>query len=79
MPQVKDRLLAALNERFESKVEMKTLDVALWPRPRVAGSALTYRHNGRTDVPPLIQLGSRSTSCRGEPISSPACSRSTTW
>jgi hypothetical protein len=57
-PQVKQRLLAALNERFESKVAMTTLDVSIVPRPRVAGTALTFRHKARTDVPPLIQLGS---------------------
>jgi hypothetical protein len=58
VPQVKERLLAALNERFESKVEMTSLDVSIVPRPRVAGTALTFRHKGRTDVPPLIRLES---------------------
>jgi len=57
-PQIKERLLAALNERFESKIDLNTLDVAIMPRPRVNGTGFKFRHDGRTDVPPLISLGS---------------------
>jgi hypothetical protein len=32
--------------------------VAIVPKPRVAGTGLKIRHNGRTDVPPLISLDS---------------------
>ena len=57
-PQVRDRIVAALNERFESQVALDTLQVGIFPRPEVSGSGLTLRHNNRTDVPPLITIDS---------------------
>jgi len=57
-PQVRDRIVAALNERFESQVALDTLQVGIFPRPEVSGSGLALRHNGRTDVPPLITIDS---------------------
>ena len=61
-PHVRDRGVAALNERFRSKVETESLQVHLFPRPAIRGSGLTFRHNGRTDVTPLIRIGSYSAS-----------------
>lgn len=55
-PQVRDHVVDALNERFESQVDLAALNVDILPRPRVAGTGLTLRHNGRTDVPPLITI-----------------------
>ena len=55
-PQVRDRIVDALNERFASKVELVSLDADILPRPRVTGTGLRLRHNGRTDVPPLITI-----------------------
>lgn len=55
-PQIRERLVAALNERFESKIELSSLEVAVVPTARVAGTGFKFRHNGRTDVPPLITL-----------------------
>jgi uncharacterized protein involved in outer membrane biogenesis len=57
-PQIRGRVVAALNERFDSKVDLKTLDVEVFPKPRAAGTGLTLRHGGRTDVPPLISIAS---------------------
>jgi hypothetical protein len=57
-PQVRDRVIDALNERFASQVDLERLEVSVVPRPRVAGTGLELRHNGRTDVPPLISIGS---------------------
>src|SRR5688572_3463953 len=34
----------------------------MFPKPRAAGTNLTLRHNGRTDVPPLITIDSFETS-----------------
>src|SRR5215475_12435828 len=45
-----------LSDRFESAVELKTLQVRIFPRIGVAGGGLTMRHHGRTDIPPLIQI-----------------------
>ena len=55
-PYVRDRVVEALNERFASQVGLESLDVAVMPRPLVAGTGLTLRHNGRSDVPPLISI-----------------------
>jgi hypothetical protein len=55
---VRDRVVAALNERFASQVELESLQLSLLPRPRASGTSLVFRYNGRTDVRPLIRIGS---------------------
>jgi hypothetical protein len=55
-PYVRDRVVDALNERFASQVGLASLDADVVPRPQVSGTGLTLRHNGRTDVPPLITI-----------------------
>lgn len=55
-PQLQDRVVDALNARFESQVALGSLDTDIFPKPRAAGTTLTLRHNGRTDVPPLITI-----------------------
>jgi hypothetical protein len=57
-PYVRDRVVSALNERFASQVALESLDMDVLPRARAAGTGLTFRHNGRTDVPPLISIDS---------------------
>lgn len=55
-PYVRDRVVDALNERFASQVELGSLDVGVFPSPYMTGADLRLRHNGRTDVPPLISV-----------------------
>ena len=55
-PQLRDRVVDALNDRFESQVGLGSLDISVLPRPRAAGAQFTLRHEGRTDVPPLISI-----------------------
>jgi hypothetical protein len=55
-PAVRDTVVDALNARFDSKVDLQALNVSIYPTPRVTGRGLTLRHNGRTDVPPLITI-----------------------
>jgi hypothetical protein len=55
-PTVRDAVVDALNARFASQVDLQDLQVSLYPAPRVGGRGLLLRHNGRTDVPPLITL-----------------------
>ena len=59
-PSVRTRLIAALNERFDSKVEVAELRVSVLPRVRVAGEGVVLRFKGRTDVPPMIAIKSFS-------------------
>ena len=61
-PYVRDRAIAALNDRFRSEVALDSLQVSAFPRPEVTGEGLTIRHNGRTDVTPLIRIESFSAS-----------------
>jgi len=59
-PRIKQRLVKALGERFDSTVELDTLTISLLPRPRLSGRGLVLRHRGRTDVPPLVLIASFS-------------------
>jgi hypothetical protein len=59
-PHVRDRVVAALNTRFQSDVDLELLQISVFPRPEISGEGLTLRHNGRTDVKPLISIGSYS-------------------
>jgi len=61
-PQVRDRAVIALKERFKSDVDLTSLQVSIFPRPEILGTGLTLRHNGRTDVAPLIKIESYSAS-----------------
>ena len=61
-PHVRNRAVTALNERFRSDVDLESLQISVFPRPEITGTGLTLRHNGRTDVPPLIKIDSYSAS-----------------
>jgi hypothetical protein len=61
-PHVRDAATSSLNERFQSEVALDALQVSVFPRPEVSGAGLRLRHNGRTDVPPLITIASYSAS-----------------
>jgi hypothetical protein len=59
-PRIKQRLMDAIGERFDSKVELETMAVSLLPRPRLSGRGLVLRHKHRTDVPPLVTIAAFS-------------------
>ena len=61
-PHVRDLAVKALNERFDSKTEIATLQVSIFPQPEVSGTGLVVRHKGRRDVAPLITIRSFSAS-----------------
>jgi hypothetical protein len=61
-PHVREGATAALEERFSSDVALESLQISIFPRPAVLGTGLVLRHKGRTDVPPLIRIGSFSAS-----------------
>ena len=50
------RIIAALAEHLQSEVELKDLRWRVLPQLRAEGDGLVIRHNGRTDVPPLISV-----------------------
>ncbi|HUE84808.1 MAG TPA: AsmA-like C-terminal region-containing protein [Vicinamibacterales bacterium] len=45
-----------LERRFNSRVELESLRVVLRPSLSIRGEGLTLRHEGRTDIPPLIAI-----------------------
>jgi AsmA-like C-terminal region len=49
------RAIQILSTHFESAVQIDDFHVALFPRTRVTIEGLVLRHNGRTDIAPLIQ------------------------
>lgn len=55
-PYVRDRAVQTLRERFESEVEFDQFDVSIFPRVGLSGTAMVFRHKGRTDVAPLLQI-----------------------
>ena len=57
-PLLRDRVVDAINARFDSKLSLESLDTDAFPRPRATGRGLELRHNGRTDIPPLISIDS---------------------
>jgi hypothetical protein len=59
---VRERAVDALNQRFDSQVELDAMSVSVFPTLALSGAGLDLRHNGRTDVPPLISVGSFSAS-----------------
>jgi hypothetical protein len=46
-----------LRERFESTIQFTDFHVAVYPRVHVVIDGLAMRHLGRTDIPPMIQIG----------------------
>ena len=59
-PRIKQRLVHALGERFDSDVQLEALTVSILPRPRLSGRGLVLRHKHRPDVPPLVTIASFS-------------------
>ncbi|MGH9609188.1 MAG: AsmA-like C-terminal region-containing protein [Bryobacteraceae bacterium] len=54
---VRARVVHALEQRFDADVQLKSVDVSLWPEAKVAGTGLVIRHRGWTDRAPLIRIG----------------------
>jgi hypothetical protein len=45
-----------LERRFDSTVELSAMQVRLTPRLTVRAEGITLRHEGRTDIPPIITM-----------------------
>ncbi len=56
-PIVRDRVVAGLNERFDSEVAMDSLQVSVFPRPTVWGTGVSLQYDERPEVPPLFTVG----------------------
>ena len=56
-PFLHKKVVEMLGEKFHADVELKEFHVYLFPGARIEGSGLVLRHEGRTDVPPMISMG----------------------
>ncbi len=55
-PLIRDRLVAAIEQRYQSKVQIQALHVRLFPQAVVTGEGVELRLHGRMDVPPMVTL-----------------------
>ena len=55
---IEDRIIASLIARFDSQVTVGSADISVFPALTTSGTDLTFRYQGRTDVPPLITIPS---------------------
>ena len=53
----RERVIQAVQERFNADVDLKSIDVSLYPRPKAIGQGLSIHHKGWTDPNPLIYIG----------------------
>src|SRR5258707_5645093 len=56
-PTFRVRVVEAIKQRYQSEVELKSLELHLFPRVHAIGEGLTLRLHGRTDIPPLVTVG----------------------
>ena len=56
-PYLHRKVVEMLSAKFHADVELKEFHVYLFPGARIEGTGLVLRHEGRTDVPPLISIG----------------------
>lgn len=59
-PRLHEAVVTELSTYLDSQVTLESFDVQLFPRPAVTGRGLVIRHQGRTDIPPLVTVGSFS-------------------
>ena len=59
---VKEHLIAALNQRFDARVEVSDVTISVFPRPAITGTGLTLRLREWPDGPPLLAAKSFSAS-----------------
>ncbi len=56
-PYLHKKVVEMLSAKFHADIELKDFHVYLFPGVRIEGAGLALRHEGRTDVPPLISIG----------------------
>lgn len=60
----RDRVIRGMREAFASELEVKSLDIRLFPQLRMTGEGLVLRYRGRSDLPPLIAIRKFSADAR---------------
>lgn len=55
-PAARKRIIQALSKRFDADVELKSLNISVYPHPEAVGEGLSIRHKGWPDSQPLISI-----------------------
>lgn len=55
-PEARKRIIRALEKRFDADVELKSLTVSIYPKPKAVGEGLSIRHKGWKDPNPIISI-----------------------
>jgi hypothetical protein len=55
-PRARQRVIQALQERFDADVDLASLNISLYPEPKAVGEGLSIRHKGWSDAHPLIYI-----------------------
>lgn len=55
-PRAKQRVISALEDRFDAEVKLQSLQLSVFPRPKVVGEELLIRHKGWDDPHPLLYI-----------------------
>src|SRR6185295_20364901 len=55
-PMARARMLDFLRDKYQSEVELRDLQVTLFPRVRVRGEGLVMHYHNRTDLPPFVSI-----------------------
>src|SRR5690242_12552744 len=55
-PRARQRVVTALQNRFDADVQLKSLDLSLFPEPNVVGEGLVISHKQWSDSTPLISI-----------------------
>ncbi len=53
---IRRKAVNVMRKRFNSDLDLASLNVSVLPRLRIEGTGLTLRYRGRTDVPPLMAV-----------------------
>jgi hypothetical protein len=56
-PALRERVIEAIKQRYESEVELKSFELHLLPTIHAIGKGLTLRLHGRRDIPPIVTVG----------------------
>jgi len=55
-PRARQRVVDAVAQRFDADVDLKSLDISVFPQPKVVGTGLAIRHRNWNDPHPLIYI-----------------------
>lgn len=55
-PMARQRIIQAINDRFDADADLKSLQINLYPHPKVVGVGLSIRHKNWADPEPLIYI-----------------------